>query len=51
MLRKSTKIFVDFVTGMVYNNITRSYGPVPVSTGNLKYDKRGKPGNLVNCPT
>ena len=28
-----------------------SYGPVPVSTGILKYDKRGKPGNLVNCPT
>ena len=27
------------------------YGGAMVSTGILKYDKRGEPGKLVNCPT
>ena len=26
------------------------YGGAMVSTGILRYDKRGEPGNLVNCP-
>ncbi len=27
------------------------YGGAMVSTGILRYDKRGEPGKLVNCPT
>ena len=27
------------------------YGDVMVSTGILRQDQRGEPGNLVNCPT
>ena len=28
-----------------------TYGAVKVSTGILRYDKRGGPGNPLNCPT
>ena len=45
-LRKRT---VDKNKKMAYNIYVVLFGDAMVSTGILKYDKRGEPGNLVNC--
>ena len=44
------KTAVDKPEKTVYNIDTVRYGGAMVSTGILRYDKRGEPGNLVNCP-
>ena len=44
------KTALDKQAKIMYNIRTDSpYGGAMVSTGILKYDKRGEPGNLVNC--
>ena len=45
-LRKTT---VDKNKKIAYNICVVLFGGAMVSTGILKYDKRGEPGNLVNC--
>ena len=45
------KITVDISGEKEYNRGTEINGGAMVSTGILRYDKRGEPGNLVNCLT
>ena len=35
----------------IFEKISPRNGGAMVSTGILRQDKRGEPGNLVNCPT
>ena len=44
------KLTVDIQGKKRYNISTEENGGAMVSTGILRYDKRGEPGNLVNCP-
>ena len=45
------KLTVDILQKKGYNIGTKENGGAMVSTGILRYDKRGEPGNLVNCLT
>jgi len=45
------KRILDKCAKIVYNIVRRKNGGAMVSTGILRYDKRGEPGNLDNCPT
>ena len=36
---------------IIYRTERIPYGGAMVSTGILRYDKRGEPGKLDNCPT